>query len=526
MTPSTVRCLVAMVSVFSTAHSYASESEVAVTGCVVDFGGKRYKNIDVSLKGVSYRGGAGYADNNSVTVTDFNGNFLVRMKPGEPPPGQPATAKLRATVERPLGVHGWSGRAGDVAQEINISNIGKPVDVRPCLRYPWPISVGGGISSEALDERADNSVMVRFTAGGSTDRLPVRLPNHRVYGDSFAPFDLLVGLSEGDPFAVQVHEQPKGAHCDIIKGSSGIAGERQTEEGAQNYWVTNPIRIQCKKKEIEPEEPRRTDQEKPDALPRRSGNSATALFQDSIGQAERDKRNGFGRGSAAGAAGPATVAGVKPEESPDEKVATARAQCAATESSCQKGCLGVAAVGGLLSILSGSSAGRSAGLGATSEQTQLCSDRCTQAKSGCDEQASAIQRGGSAVSARGLPVAECHRQANASDLGAKLNAIPRNDNVLLLRGAIYNLDFLIRTYTQCLPDMETKNAINGWVTQREASLRTCRQISSGDNCLISPFGTTAGAKPVDPPRCYADGNRKCIGPLGCIQPPGGCFHYK
>ena len=89
--------------------------------------------------------------------------------------------------------------------------------------------------------------------------------------------------------------------------------------------------------------------------------------------------------------------------------------------------------------------------------------------------------------ARGLPVAECHRQANASDLGTKLNAIPRNETVLLLRGSIYNLDFLIRTYTQCLPDRETQNAITGWTKQREASLRTCRQVSSTDNCLVSPF---------------------------------------
>lgn len=525
MAPSPVRHLksralfVAMVSVFFMAHSYAGEPEVTVTGCVVDFGGKRYKNIDVELKGLNYRGGAGYTNNNSVTLTDANGEFSVRMKAGKPPPGQPATAQVRATVKQPWGVHGWSGRASDVAQQINVSNIGKPVDLRPqgCLRYPWPISVGGEIASEELDERAHRSVSVRFTAGGSSDRLGVFLPNRRG-GTSRVPFDFLVGLSEGDHYAVEIAEQPKGAHCEIRAGNSGIAGQSPTREGDHSSWVTNPIRIQCFKREIEPEEPRRDEesQEKPAALPRRVANSGSALFQDAIDSKVR--------GSAANTMGLPTEEGMT--KSYEQKIATAQAQCAATESSCQKGCLGVAALGGLLSIFSGSSAGRSAGLGATGEQTQLCSNRCTEAKSSCDEQASGNQQGGSAVSARGLPVAECHRQANASDLGAKLNAIPRNDNVLLLRGSIYNLDFLIRTYTQCLPDSETKNAINGWETQREASLRTCRQISSGDNCLISPFGTTAGAKPVDPPRCYADGNRKCIGPLGCIQPPGGCFHYK
>lgn len=95
--------------------------------------------------------------------------------------------------------------------------------------------------------------------------------------------------------------------------------------------------------------------------------------------------------------------------------------------------------------------------------------------------------------AQGLPVAECHRQANASDLGNKLNAIPRNNTVLLARGTIVNLDFLIRTYTQCLPDRETQQAIDGWKAQREQTLLTCRQISSIDNCLASPYNAAANA---------------------------------
>ncbi len=183
---------------------------------------------------------------------------------------------------------------------------------------------------------------------------------------------------------------------------------------------------------------------------------------------------------------PAQQAAYSPATAPAPRALSASEQCSATESSCQKGCLGVLAMGGLLSFFGNSSAG----LGATSEQTQLCTNRCEEAKNSCEQQASGNQQSGPAASAggaRGLPVAECHRQANASDLGAKLNAIPRNDNVRLLRGTIYNLDFLIRTYTQCLPDPETQKAINGWETQRVASLRTCRQISSSDNCLISPF---------------------------------------
>lgn len=125
---------------------------------------------------------------------------------------------------------------------------------------------------------------------------------------------------------------------------------------------------------------------------------------------------------------------------------------------------------------------------------------------------------------RGVPVAECHRQANASDRGDKLNALPRNDNVLLLRGSIANLDWLIRLYTQCLPDQETQQVINGWKIQRDGALKTCRAISSLDNCLDSPFTTTANATAIEPGEtgavvqdmCRWDENGKCIGrQTGC-----------
>lgn len=40
--------------------------------------------------------------------------------------------------------------------------------------------------------------------------------------------------------------------------------------------------------------------------------------------------------------------------------------------------------------------------------------------------------------------------------------------------------------------------------------------ASGGSNQASPLSAT-------PQRCYADANRKCIGPRGCIKPPGGCF---
>lgn len=187
---------------------------------------------------------------------------------------------------------------------------------------------------------------------------------------------------------------------------------------------------------------------------------------------------------------PVQTAAYSPVTAPAPRTLTASEQCAASAQSCNSGCVGVAALG-FLSLLTRNSAAANE----ASNQTQLCSNRCDEAKNSCEQQASAGQSGGNpqggsvinVSSARGLPVQECHNQANASNLSAKLNAIPRSENVLLLRGAIFNLDFLIRTYTQCLPDPQTQQAINGWKTQREASLRTCRQISSVDNCLISPF---------------------------------------
>jgi len=195
-------------------------------------------------------------------------------------------------------------------------------------------------------------------------------------------------------------------------------------------------------------------------------------------------------GSSPSPADPPAQPAYSPAAAPPPRALTASEQCAATAQSCNSGCMGVAALG-LLSLFTRNNAAASE----AGNQTQLCSTRCDEALNSCQQQASggqpaANQQGGAVVSAgnaRGLPVAECHRQSNASGLGEKLNAIPRNDNVLLLRGTIYNLDFLIRTYTQCLPDQETQKHINGWKTQREASLRTCRQISSSDNCLVSPF---------------------------------------
>lgn len=154
------------------------------------------------------------------------------------------------------------------------------------------------------------------------------------------------------------------------------------------------------------------------ALPRRGDSSATSLLQQAIGQSGPDASQAArdADGGARGAGGTSSGANAGASESRqeqlarsyDQRIASAREQCGATETSCQKGCLGVAALGGLLSFFSSSSAG----LSATSEQTQLCSNRCTEAKSSCDEQVAALEQ------EKAQALTEAASQAVASAPGA------------------------------------------------------------------------------------------------------------
>ena len=130
------------------------------------------------------------------------------------------------------------------------------------------------------------------------------------------------------------------------------------------------------------------------ALPRRGGSSGSAMFQQAISQAEQDERDRPAR-EARERAENTRVAMAAASQTPedrlrasfDQRIVTTRDRCSAAEGSCQKGCLGVVALG-LLSLFSGSSAGASA----ASDQTQQCSNRCAQTKSGCDEQVAALEQ--------------------------------------------------------------------------------------------------------------------------------------
>lgn len=98
----------------------------------------------------------------------------------------------------------------------------------------------------------------------------------------------------------------------------------------------------------------------------------------------------------------------------------------------------------------------------------------------------------------GLAIDECLRQENASDIGNKLTALPDSNLNLKMRGTIAACDFMIQTYSQCLPDQRAQQVVNQYKATREQTLRTCRQVSSIDNCLDSPFGGTVKANVVRP----------------------------
>jgi hypothetical protein len=101
-------------------------------------------------------------------------------------------------------------------------------------------------------------------------------------------------------------------------------------------------------------------------------NSLIALNSPPLAAAIRERRATDARAREAAAAAP-----------PDP-----RAQCAASEKTCQTGCLGVVAVG-LISMFSGNKSGS----GAAGDQAQQCTDRCTQTKASCDQQVAAAEQG-------------------------------------------------------------------------------------------------------------------------------------
>lgn len=131
------------------------------------------------------------------------------------------------------------------------------------------------------------------------------------------------------------------------------------------------------------------------ALPRRGGNSGGDRFRQAITQADQEERDRPAREARERAEKEriaAAEASLTPQQQRlannfDERISAARQQCAASENSCNTGCLGIAAVG-LISAFSRNSAGASA----AGDQAQQCSSRCDQEKVECDRQVAALEQ--------------------------------------------------------------------------------------------------------------------------------------
>ena len=83
---------------------------------------------------------------------------------------------------------------------------------------------------------------------------------------------------------------------------------------------------------------------------------------------------------------------------------------------------------------------------------------------------------------------DCNAESNGNTkLLEKMNSIPKNDMNKRLRSVIVAIDYQIEVFSKCIPDRGAEEQVRNFVAQRKSALATCRQISSFDNCLVSPF---------------------------------------
>lgn len=91
------------------------------------------------------------------------------------------------------------------------------------------------------------------------------------------------------------------------------------------------------------------------------------------------------------------------------------------------------------------------------------------------------------VGGAGLPLAECRRMEDASDIPRKMAALQQDNLNQMTRGIIVAADFMIDTYRACLPDPTAQQIVAQYEKTRAETLVTCRKVSSTDNCTDSPF---------------------------------------
>jgi hypothetical protein len=89
----------------------------------------------------------------------------------------------------------------------------------------------------------------------------------------------------------------------------------------------------------------------------------------------------------------------------------------------------------------------------------------------------------------GRPFQECaDGEKNNTALSAKINAIPRNDTVKLIRGAHFASRWMVENYSKCLPDPRAKEAVAQFRKTMDETMQTCKQLSSNQSiCEVSPL---------------------------------------
>lgn len=197
----------------------------------------------------------------------------------------------------------------------------------------------------------------------------------------------------------------------------------------------------------------------------------------------------------------------------DQRIATARQQCAANDSSCNSACMAVAAVG-VLSIFMA----RGSASGAAGEQVQQCSNRCDQAKSSCEQEVSALEQEKSqAISAatRGPTVVASANTGTTATTGINAGSRscreileslvgPINDgnptqaagsNLRYPLGQIYSdtvwaAQIYVRvanTHPACANDQSSKDAVAASLRSTQAYCRQAEGLRSG-----GPFNCSTG----------------------------------
>ncbi|MEI7681826.1 MAG: hypothetical protein WCK07_20670, partial [Betaproteobacteria bacterium] len=289
----------AVLLIAAAAARAADEPEVEVRGCVVDSGGRPFRNVNIELSGLNYRGGAGYAGNNSVDTTNEQGEFSLRMKAGTKE--APARAQLAGRYEVYV-TPGWNGGkkfgGADVWPDLPpIQNIGQPVDLRRngCIRFNYPFDVSGTVVSELLDVSPYPSLTLRITVGSAYSTLSTYIPKPGVTPE----FNFGIDLRNGDAYTVDVPRQPRGAQCDIVAGASGYGGEPGTVllESSYNIWTSKRLQVSCRKAPVEKTEAEKEKEAaekaaadklaaEPVLLRRGANSSGTELFANAVSNAE------------------------------------------------------------------------------------------------------------------------------------------------------------------------------------------------------------------------------------------------